>query len=74
MNVSLTGMEASSGVHYVPKWTEVAVTLSIIAVGFATFRLAAKYLPVFEAEPEEPAEALEQAPAEELEDYAVASR
>ena len=42
-------MEASSGVTYIPKWTEVAVTFSIIAAGFAIFRLAAKHLPVFEA-------------------------
>lgn len=58
LNVSLTGMEASAGVIYVPKWTEVAVTLSIIAGGFAIFRLAAKNLPVFEAaEHEAPAAA-----------------
>ncbi|MBE0659793.1 MAG: Ni/Fe-hydrogenase cytochrome b subunit [Bryobacteraceae bacterium] len=49
LNISLTGMEASSGVTYIPKWTEVAVTFSIIAGGFAIFRLAAKNLPVFEA-------------------------
>jgi len=49
LNVSVTGMERSAGVHYVPKWTEIAVTLSIVALGFATFRMAAKWLPVFEA-------------------------
>jgi Ni/Fe-hydrogenase subunit HybB-like protein len=48
LNVSITGMEASSGTYYIPKWSEIAVTLSIIAAGFAVFRLAAKYLPVFE--------------------------
>jgi Ni/Fe-hydrogenase subunit HybB-like protein len=56
LNVSLTGMEASSGTHYIPKWTEVAVTLSIVAAGFAIFRLAAKYLPVFAEEHEEDSE------------------
>jgi len=50
LNVSITGMETSAGLHYVPKWTEVAVTGSIIAVGFALFGLAAKYLPIFPAE------------------------
>ena len=50
LNVSLTGMEASSGAHYIPKWTEVAVTLSIVAAGIAIFRLAARHLPVFQAE------------------------
>lgn len=49
LNVSLTGMEASSGMIYIPKWTEIAVTFSIIAGGFAIFRFAAKYLPVFES-------------------------
>jgi len=48
MNVSITGMEASSGVHYFPRWTEVAVTLSIVGVGFLLFSLAVRYLNVFE--------------------------
>jgi Ni/Fe-hydrogenase subunit HybB-like protein len=48
LNVSITGMEAGSGTHYVPRWTEVAVTLAIIAVGFAIFRVVAQYFPVFE--------------------------
>jgi Ni/Fe-hydrogenase subunit HybB-like protein len=47
LNVSLTGMEASSGTRYIPKWTEIMVTLSIVAAGFAIFRMAAKHLPVF---------------------------
>lgn len=50
LNVSVTGMQAASGTSYVPAWTEVAITLSIIAAGFAIFRLAAKNLPVFEHE------------------------
>jgi Ni/Fe-hydrogenase subunit HybB-like protein len=53
LNVSLTGMEASSGAQYIPKWTEVMVTLSIVAAGFGIFRFAAKYLPIFEEEDEE---------------------
>ncbi len=48
LNVSVTGMEASSGVSYVPRWTEAAVTLSIVAVGFAIFRFAVQWLPIFE--------------------------
>lgn len=47
LNVSITGIEAGSGTSYIPKWTEVAVTLAIIALGFAIFRLAAQHLPVF---------------------------
>ena len=46
----------SSGVKYLPKWTEVAVTLAIVAGGFFVFRMAASYLPIFESEhAEEPA-------------------
>jgi Ni/Fe-hydrogenase subunit HybB-like protein len=48
LNVSVTGMERGSGASYVPAWTEVAVTLSIIAAGFAIFRFVAKRLPIFE--------------------------
>lgn len=57
LNIAITGMEASSGVRYVPAWTEVAVTAAIVAVGFAIFGLAAKYLPIFEHEPHPHAEA-----------------
>jgi Ni/Fe-hydrogenase subunit HybB-like protein len=48
LNVSVTGMEAGSGAQYIPAWTEIAVTLSIIALGFAIFRAAARRLPIFE--------------------------
>jgi Ni/Fe-hydrogenase subunit HybB-like protein len=48
LNVSITGMEAAAGVHYVPRWTEVAITLAICALGFAVFRWAVLNLPVFE--------------------------
>jgi Ni/Fe-hydrogenase subunit HybB-like protein len=51
LNVAVTGMEASSGTHYIPKWTEVAVTLSIVGAGFAIFRVIAEYFPIFEAHP-----------------------
>ncbi len=54
LNVSVTGLEASSGVHYVPKWTEISVTLAMVAFGFFVFRMAAHYLPVFEAEEHQP--------------------
>ena len=48
LNVSVTGVEAGSGIAYFPKWTEIAVTLFIVALGFAIFRFAVKYLPIFE--------------------------
>ena len=47
LNVSTTGLDASSGVHYFPSWMEIAVTMSIVVVGLNLFRLAARYLPVF---------------------------
>ncbi len=50
MNVSITGFEGSTGVRYFPKWSELAVTGMIIAVGFAAFGLAVKYLPIFPRE------------------------
>jgi Ni/Fe-hydrogenase subunit HybB-like protein len=50
LNVSITGMESAAGMHYVPKWTELAVTGAIIAAGFALFGLATKYLPIFPTE------------------------
>jgi Ni/Fe-hydrogenase subunit HybB-like protein len=49
LNVAVTGMEAGSGAHYIPKWTEVAVTLTIVGAGFAIFRAIAEYFPIFEA-------------------------
>jgi Ni/Fe-hydrogenase subunit HybB-like protein len=50
LNVGVTSLEAGSGTHYIPRWSEIAVTLSIVAAGFAIFRLVAQYFPVFEAE------------------------
>ena len=54
LNVSVTGLQRASGVNYFPSWMEIAVTLSIVTVGFLLFRAAVKYLAVFE----------EQAPAQ----------
>jgi len=50
LNVSITGMESSAGLHYIPRWTELAVTGGIIASGFALFGLAVKYPPIFPAD------------------------
>ena len=47
LNISLIGFETYVGHHYVPKWTEFMVTMMIIALGFALFRLAVQYLPIF---------------------------
>jgi c(7)-type cytochrome triheme protein len=50
LNVSITGMDTSSGVNYLPSWTELAVTASIVGAGFVIFGLAVKYLNVFPPE------------------------
>jgi Ni/Fe-hydrogenase subunit HybB-like protein len=47
LNVSITGMAASSGVTYFPSWTEISVTMLIVAVGFRVFALAVKNLHIF---------------------------
>jgi len=56
MNVAITGLEASAGQHYFPKWTEIIVTVAIIGFGFLVFALAVKYLPIFGSEPHARAE------------------
>jgi len=59
LNVSVTGFETWVGHHYVPKWTEFMITLSIIAAGFALFGIAVKYLPIFPEEEHTAARPLE---------------
>lgn len=50
LNLSLTALQASSPVEYFPGIFEISVTLMVVALGFAAFRLAAKHLPVFPEE------------------------
>jgi Ni/Fe-hydrogenase subunit HybB-like protein len=52
LNIALIGFETYVGHHYVPKWTEFSITLMIIAMGFALFGLAVRYLPIFHSETE----------------------
>ena len=47
LNVSVTGMEHAAGMQYVPSWMEINVSLGLVALGFALFALAVRYLPVF---------------------------
>jgi Ni/Fe-hydrogenase subunit HybB-like protein len=47
LNVAITGMESYAQANYFPSWMEISVTLMIVAVGFAAFRMAVKYLPIF---------------------------
>jgi len=47
LNVSVTGMEGAAGLLYVPSWMEITVSLGLVALGFALFTLAVRYLPIF---------------------------
>ncbi len=71
LNVGTTGLEAGSGTHYIPRWSEVAVTLSIVASGFAIFRLIAGYFPIFEAHSAEGAAAPRELEAKEEDPVSV---
>src|SRR5207302_11160400 len=46
LNVSITGLQASSGVYYVPKWTEFAATLMVLTAAVMAFRYAVIYLDI----------------------------
>jgi Ni/Fe-hydrogenase subunit HybB-like protein len=46
LNVSITGLQATSGVYYVPKWTEFAATLAVITAAVIAFRYAVIYLDI----------------------------
>ena len=50
LNVAITGVESAVGGRYTPKWTEVVITAMFVALGFAIFGFAAKYLPIFPEE------------------------
>jgi len=54
LNVTITGVENAVGGRYAPRWTEVVITAMFVAMGFALFGLAVRYLPIF---PEEEAHA-----------------
>lgn len=50
LNVSITGFEAAQGGHYVPAWSEVIITVMLVALGFGAFSLAVRYLNVYPEE------------------------
>jgi len=51
LNVSITGLQASSGTYYIPKWTEFAATLATIAAAVVAFRYAVIYLDILPKNP-----------------------
>jgi hypothetical protein len=46
LNVSITGLQASAGIYYVPKWTEFAATLMVLTAVVMAFRYAVIYLDI----------------------------
>jgi Ni/Fe-hydrogenase subunit HybB-like protein len=51
LNVSVTGLEGASGGHYVPAWSEIAISMMMVGIGFALFALVVRYFRVY-PEPE----------------------
>jgi Ni/Fe-hydrogenase subunit HybB-like protein len=47
LNVAITGLQASSGTYYFPKWTEFAATFFTITAGIVAFREAVLRLDIF---------------------------
>jgi len=47
LNVAISGFEAAQGGRYIPAWSEVFITLMLVALGFGAFSLAVRYLNVF---------------------------
>lgn len=47
VNVSITALERATGTHYVPKWSELAVTVMLITAAVIAFRLAVIHLKIF---------------------------
>jgi len=47
INVSITALERSTGTHYVPKWSEMAVTIMLVAAAVIAFRWAVLHLKIF---------------------------
>jgi Ni/Fe-hydrogenase subunit HybB-like protein len=54
LNVSITGLQASSKIYYVPKWTEFALTLATITAVVLAFRYAVIYLEILPKSPQRP--------------------
>ncbi|HQI40278.1 MAG TPA: Ni/Fe-hydrogenase cytochrome b subunit [Ignavibacteriaceae bacterium] len=53
INVSITGLVASSGVNYFPSFDEISITLMLIVLAIFAFRLVAKNFAVFVTEEHE---------------------
>ena len=64
LNVSITGLQASSGVYYVPKWTEFAATLAVLTAAVLAFRCAVIYLDILPKQQPQPKWLVNHSPAQ----------
>jgi Ni/Fe-hydrogenase subunit HybB-like protein len=46
LNVAVTGMLAGSGAAYIPAWTEILITVSIVAAGILAYLWVMEHLPI----------------------------
>ena len=46
LNVSINSLQTAMGTHYVPKWTELASSVLVIAAAVIAFRYAVIYLDI----------------------------
>ena len=53
LNVSVTGLAASSGVTYFPSFDEISITLMLVVLAIFAFRLVVTNFPVFVGEEEQ---------------------
>jgi len=54
LNVSINALQSAMGTHYVPKWTELASSVLLIAAGVIAFRYAVIYLDILPKLPTKP--------------------
>jgi Ni/Fe-hydrogenase subunit HybB-like protein len=52
LNVSITGLVASSGINYFPSFHEISITIMLVVLAIFAFKLMAKNFPVFVHESE----------------------
>src|SRR5271165_871139 len=55
LNVSINALQTSMGAHYVPKWSEFASTVLVVAAGVMAFRYAVIYLDILPKAQSKPA-------------------
>jgi Ni/Fe-hydrogenase subunit HybB-like protein len=54
LNVSINALQTAMGTHYVPKWSELASSVLMIAAGVMAFRYAVIYLDILPKAPRPP--------------------